>query len=335
MPESFGGRLRERREHLAIALATIAQETKIKASLLDGLEHDDLSHWPSGIFRRAYVRSYAAAIGLNPDVVLQEFLALYPDRPDRFAAETVSPPAPDGGPAHAPPTRLRYLLGSAMGSFTPRRHAAAAPPTPAPAPVETRLAAEPPPMSILHSPKGADAPEVPSEPAPAPTRPDLARVAELCTAFGRVENVPDLECLLEDARVLLGATGLVVWIWDEPTAELRPALAAGYPEKVRARLRAVTRDADNATAEAFRSARPSCVNGALVVPIVIAAGCAGVLAMELSGDGDPPLAVQGAAGIIAALFALLVGPTAAEPPSPRLATASPRSSSDARSTAAL
>ena len=53
MLESFGARLRRRRDEHGIALVTIAEQTKIKVSLLEALERDDVSHWPSGIFRRA------------------------------------------------------------------------------------------------------------------------------------------------------------------------------------------------------------------------------------------------------------------------------------------
>ena len=59
MPDSFGARLRMQREERQIALTSIAEETKIKLALLDGLEKDDVSHWPSGIFRKAYLRTYA------------------------------------------------------------------------------------------------------------------------------------------------------------------------------------------------------------------------------------------------------------------------------------
>src|SRR5918997_5871855 len=79
MPDSFGARLRRQREQQNIPLVTIAEQTKIKASLLEALERDDVSRWPSGIFRRAYVRAYAHAIGLSPDEVVREFLERYPD----------------------------------------------------------------------------------------------------------------------------------------------------------------------------------------------------------------------------------------------------------------
>jgi cytoskeleton protein RodZ len=78
MSESFGARLRQRREERQIALTSIAEETKIKLALLEGLERDDVSHWPSGIFRKAYLRAYAHMIGLDPDEALREFLERYP-----------------------------------------------------------------------------------------------------------------------------------------------------------------------------------------------------------------------------------------------------------------
>src|SRR6476659_7866734 len=79
LPESFGARLRQRRERQHISLSTIAEQTKIKLSLLEALERDDVSHWPSGIFRRAFIRAYAHAIGLEPDVVVPDFIAVHPD----------------------------------------------------------------------------------------------------------------------------------------------------------------------------------------------------------------------------------------------------------------
>src|SRR5579862_7642692 len=82
MPETFGARLRQRRERAGIALAIIAEQTKINVALLEGLERDDVSRWPSGIFSRAFIRGYAHAIGLEPEAIVREFLELYPDPAD-------------------------------------------------------------------------------------------------------------------------------------------------------------------------------------------------------------------------------------------------------------
>src|SRR5258705_4715110 len=81
MEASFGTRLRQQRERHGIELAAIAEQTKIKLSLLQELERDNLKHWPTGIFRRSWVRNYARAIGANEDAVIGELCALYPDEP--------------------------------------------------------------------------------------------------------------------------------------------------------------------------------------------------------------------------------------------------------------
>ena len=85
MSESLGARLRRRREEQQIALSTIVEQTKIKQSLLEALERDDVSRWPAGIFGRAFVRAYAHAIGLQPDVVVREFLEQHPEHLEEVA----------------------------------------------------------------------------------------------------------------------------------------------------------------------------------------------------------------------------------------------------------
>jgi transcriptional regulator with XRE-family HTH domain len=76
--ESFGPRLRAERERRGISIDTIASVTKVGGDLWDGLERNDFSRWPSGIFARAFVRDYARAIGLDSDEVVNEFCRLFP-----------------------------------------------------------------------------------------------------------------------------------------------------------------------------------------------------------------------------------------------------------------
>lgn len=76
---TLGPRLRQERERRQISLTSIAANTKISRSLLEALERDDVTRWPSGIFRRAFIRSYASAIGMNPDEVWREFAERFPD----------------------------------------------------------------------------------------------------------------------------------------------------------------------------------------------------------------------------------------------------------------
>jgi cytoskeleton protein RodZ len=79
----FGGKLRLARERRGISLRQIAASTKISIGALEALERNDISKLPGGIFSRAFVRSYAVEVGLDPDVTVREFL-------DRFQGEPAS-----------------------------------------------------------------------------------------------------------------------------------------------------------------------------------------------------------------------------------------------------
>jgi transcriptional regulator with XRE-family HTH domain len=76
--DTFGPRLRRERERRRISLDTIAAVTKVGVDMWEGLERNDYSRWPSGIFARAFVRDYARAVGLDEDEVVDEFCRLYP-----------------------------------------------------------------------------------------------------------------------------------------------------------------------------------------------------------------------------------------------------------------
>jgi transcriptional regulator with XRE-family HTH domain len=329
MAENFGARLRQRREDQHIALGTIAEQTKIKLSLLEALERDDVSHWPSGIFRRAFIRTYAEAIGLNPDVVVREFFEVHPEPPEVLSPWTDPKGAGDETfrTGHGPPTRLRYLVGSAIESLARRRRPSSgevlalgsrSQPV-APPPVEADVADLPalpdPPAPELDPPAAAE-PALPAEPAPPEL--DLGAVAHLCTELGRAAQANDVQPLLAEAVRILDATGLIVWVWDADAAQLRPALVHGYSARVLAQLPAVGRDANNATAAAFRSVQPRAisgrdhVSGALVIPLLTPTGCSGVLAIELHNGREQSVPVRAVATILAAMLAQLVGARPAE-----------------------
>jgi cytoskeleton protein RodZ len=70
----FGAKLRAARERRGVSLRQIAETTKISVSALEALERNDPSRLPGGIFSRAFVRSYAAEVGLDPDATVREFL---------------------------------------------------------------------------------------------------------------------------------------------------------------------------------------------------------------------------------------------------------------------
>jgi transcriptional regulator with XRE-family HTH domain len=70
---TLGADLRRERERQGLTLRAISEKTKVSVGLLEGLESDDISRWPGGIFRRAFVRSYAQCVGLDADDVVRRF----------------------------------------------------------------------------------------------------------------------------------------------------------------------------------------------------------------------------------------------------------------------
>ena len=77
-PTDVGARLRAAREAKQISLREIAATTKISVSALEALEENDVAQLPGGIFTRAFVRSYATEVGLDPEEVMRDFVAQVP-----------------------------------------------------------------------------------------------------------------------------------------------------------------------------------------------------------------------------------------------------------------
>jgi cytoskeleton protein RodZ len=101
LPAGVGATLRRTRESRGISLQQIAAATKLSPSALEAIERDDLSRLPGGIFTRAFVRTYAKELGVDPEQTLQAFLAQFPD-------QQVEPHAPQPDvPAAAPGPRYK------------------------------------------------------------------------------------------------------------------------------------------------------------------------------------------------------------------------------------
>jgi cytoskeleton protein RodZ len=75
---SVGQRLKAEREKRGVTLADVAASTKMSKAALLAIERDDIKHLPGGIFARAFVRSYAKALGLDPDITCRQFMAQFP-----------------------------------------------------------------------------------------------------------------------------------------------------------------------------------------------------------------------------------------------------------------
>jgi cytoskeletal protein RodZ len=74
----FGNRMKRLREERGVTLRQIADATKIGVAALEALERNDISRLPGGIFSRAFVRSYAIEVGLDPEQTVRDFLGQFP-----------------------------------------------------------------------------------------------------------------------------------------------------------------------------------------------------------------------------------------------------------------
>jgi transcriptional regulator with XRE-family HTH domain len=77
--DAFGPNLRRMRLQRGVSIADIVSATNVSAALWEGLERNDLSRWPAGIYARSYVRSYAVAIGADPEPTVDEFCRCFPN----------------------------------------------------------------------------------------------------------------------------------------------------------------------------------------------------------------------------------------------------------------
>jgi transcriptional regulator with XRE-family HTH domain len=329
MTSTFGSRLRAQRERQEISLTAIAEKTKIKRSLLEALERDDLSHWPLGLFGRSYIRSYAQAVGLEPDATVREFLTAHPGSvepvPDVIAE--VRDLSPDKQARRRPPTRLEVLIESAIDAFHARRGDVAnrqqrVPVSSEQAPLayaeaisprrRTPLQQAPPDLASLDD-CVVDEPVAPTPATESRGDVDLSAVAELCTRLCCAQEAHEVTTALEETADILGAVGLILWIPDSLGVSLTPVFAHGYAEEVVSHLGRLSIDANNASADAFRTHLMCTVpgnqlrTGALVAPLLTPMGCAGVLAVELRDGAEQREDVRASLTILTAQLATLMG----------------------------
>jgi len=112
---AFGSRLRTQRERRGVSLESIVDSTKIKLSLLEALERGEASQWPRGLFRRAYIRDYACAIGMPAEPLVAEFVKLFPEDGEPVGDESALAAAEPMRLTFAvePDTRMRCLAAQA------------------------------------------------------------------------------------------------------------------------------------------------------------------------------------------------------------------------------
>ena len=237
--DDFGGRLRQARERRGVSLRQIAASTKIAPAALEALERNDISRLPGGIFSRAFVRSYAIEVGLDPDDTVRQFLARFDQEPAPAAAAADGAIPEEERAFHERQRRAaRGLIAGAVavvmlavaGAVLYRARARVR------APQETtpNLPAPPQPASALPSapasPSPASAGTIPAAAAGGEKKPDepaaRVRLGIQATADCWVSVTADGKKIF--ARVMPAGTTETVTITQEATVEIGDAGAFAY-----------------------------------------------------------------------------------------------------------
>ena len=148
------------------------------------------------------------------------------------------------------------------------------------------------------------------EPAPVRSGVDLQAAADVCGALARAVDTASLRHALGRAATVLDARGIIVWMGAGE--ELFPAVSCGYDDRIVERLGPIPRNAENATAEAWRTAQLRTVaggasaHGAVAAPVYGVAGCVGVFAAEVRNGRESDSGTRAVAAMIAAQLAGIV-----------------------------
>ena len=125
--DAFGPNLRRLRVQRGVSIEQIVAATNVSAALWAGLERNDFSRWPTGIYARSYVRSYAKAIGVDSKSTVDDFCRWFPHG-DRRAAPGIRGHAEIVGHAdlqwcdHVPPSIAEGdRRGAAVSTPPPQR----------------------------------------------------------------------------------------------------------------------------------------------------------------------------------------------------------------------
>jgi cytoskeleton protein RodZ len=114
----IGDSLREARMRQHLDIADVESKTKIRAKYLRALENEEFGMLPGPTFVKTFLRTYAEALGLDPQVLVEEYRATYEPREEAEHLQQLGPTAVArdrrrGGGIGAPPPGPWVLIGLA------------------------------------------------------------------------------------------------------------------------------------------------------------------------------------------------------------------------------
>jgi len=121
---NIGDTLREARMRQHLDIADVESRTKIRAKYLRALENEEFGMLPGPTFVKTFLRTYAEALGLDPQVLVEEYRATYESReevehlqplgPTAVARERRRVPGPPRGPWVAVGLAVVLVVGALL-----------------------------------------------------------------------------------------------------------------------------------------------------------------------------------------------------------------------------
>lgn len=90
---SIGETLARARQDAGLSITQISQQTRIRETVIRGIEHDDFTACGGDFYARGHIRSVAAMVGADADPLIQEYDTTHGGA-RQAAAETPGPGAP-------------------------------------------------------------------------------------------------------------------------------------------------------------------------------------------------------------------------------------------------
>jgi cytoskeletal protein RodZ len=90
---TIGDSLREARMRQHLDIADVEAKTKIRAKYLRALENEEFGMLPGPTFVKTFLRTYAEALGLDPQALVEEYRGTYEPREEIEALQPLGPTA--------------------------------------------------------------------------------------------------------------------------------------------------------------------------------------------------------------------------------------------------
>jgi cytoskeletal protein RodZ len=91
---SIGATLAAARRHAGLSVAEVSRRTRVRETIIDGIEHDDYAACGGDFYARGHIRAIAEAVGTDPAPLIEEFDERWRSAQEITAAEAFQPMMP-------------------------------------------------------------------------------------------------------------------------------------------------------------------------------------------------------------------------------------------------